>query len=44
MDALRRWHDNVWVNRRWVWTGEYGPYYCSLWCFITDQRLCRGAS
>lgn len=35
------WIDNVGRNWRWVWNREYVYYYCSLWCFLTDQHLCR---
>jgi len=38
---MRAYYYNVIQNWRWLRTKEYGYYYCSLWCFLTDQHLCR---
>lgn len=32
------------VEERWkLWReGDWGIYYCSIWCLITDTKLCGG--
>jgi len=39
---LYAWRVNVLRNWRWVFNKEYVYYYCSLRCFLTNQRFCKG--
>jgi len=38
---LRSWYYNVWCHRHMLKDDEWKYYYCSRWCFLTDQHLCR---